>query len=160
MTAHPSSPFSFSPNMVRKTVKLIGPGASFSISSISSCLTFKRPGDRWKIKRVRSKAFLWLFWSLINLLNMFFQIINYYSTVPTQWDLLEQFCGFTFVKCEPVDPFPQKERKKKRKLYEHHKHAVISPKAAKVSLRSFLSMKPSLFWSMMVKACRESTVTF
>lgn len=29
--------------MVRKTVKLMGPGASFSMSSISSCLTFKRP---------------------------------------------------------------------------------------------------------------------
>lgn len=27
------------------------------------------------------------------------------------------------------------------------------PRAAKVSLKSFLSMKPSLFWSMMVKAC-------
>lgn len=27
------------------------------------------------------------------------------------------------------------------------------PRAANVSLRSFLSMKPSRFWSMMVKAC-------
>lgn len=45
---HPKSvsPFSFSPNMVRKTVKLMGPGASFSISSSSSCFTFKRPGDK------------------------------------------------------------------------------------------------------------------
>lgn len=33
------------------------------------------------------------------------------------------------------------------------RHRVIPPKAANVSLRSFLSMKPSLFWSMMVKAC-------
>lgn len=30
---------------------------------------------------------------------------------------------------------------------------VVLPKAANVSLRSFLSMKPSLFWSMIVKAC-------
>lgn len=30
-----------------------------------------------------------------------------------------------------------------------------SPRAAKVSLRSFLSMKPSLFWSMIVKACER-----
>lgn len=37
------SPFSFSPNMVRKTVKLMGPGASFSISSSSSCFTLRRP---------------------------------------------------------------------------------------------------------------------
>lgn len=29
------------------------------------------------------------------------------------------------------------------------------PRAANVSLRSFLSMKPSLFWSMIVKACGE-----
>lgn len=32
-------------------------------------------------------------------------------------------------------------------------HTVSLPKAAKVSLRSFLSMKPSLFWSMIVNAC-------
>lgn len=51
---HPSSlsalsPLSFSPNMVRNTVKLIGPGASFIISSISSFFTFRRPGgeQRW-----------------------------------------------------------------------------------------------------------------
>lgn len=36
-------PFSFSPNIVRKTVKLIGPGASFTMSSSSSFLTFRRP---------------------------------------------------------------------------------------------------------------------
>lgn len=37
------SPLSFSPNMVRNTVKLMGPGASFIISSISSFFTFRRP---------------------------------------------------------------------------------------------------------------------
>lgn len=36
-------PFSFSPNIVRKTVKLIGPGASFTMASSSSFLTFRRP---------------------------------------------------------------------------------------------------------------------
>lgn len=36
-------PLSFSPNMVRNTVKLIGPGASLIISSISSFFTFRRP---------------------------------------------------------------------------------------------------------------------
>lgn len=36
-------PFSFSPNIVRKTVKLMGPGASFTMSSSSSFLTFRRP---------------------------------------------------------------------------------------------------------------------
>lgn len=39
------SPFSFSPNMVRKTVKLMGPGASFTMASNSSFLTFMRPGE-------------------------------------------------------------------------------------------------------------------
>lgn len=34
---------------------------------------------------------------------------------------------------------------------------VNIPRAAKVSLRSFLSMKPSLFWSMMVKAWGQCT---
>ncbi|KAF3855990.1 hypothetical protein F7725_016713 [Dissostichus mawsoni] len=72
----PARSLNFSPNMVRKTVKLIGPGASLSISSISSCFTLTRlnTGD------------------------------------------------------------------------------ANVPRAAKVSLRSFLSMKPSLFWSMIVKA--------
>lgn len=32
------------------------------------------------------------------------------------------------------------------------------PRAAKVSLRSFLSMKPSLFWSMIVKACGREVI--
>lgn len=36
-------PLSFSPNIVRNTVKLMGPGASFIISSISSFFTFRRP---------------------------------------------------------------------------------------------------------------------
>lgn len=40
----PHSPLSFSPNMVRKTVKLIGPGASFTMASSSSFLTLMRPG--------------------------------------------------------------------------------------------------------------------
>lgn len=45
----------------------------------------------------------------------------------------------------------------------HEKHArlsagdVVLPRAAKVSLRSFLSMNPSLFWSMMVKAWSHCT---
>lgn len=39
------SPLSFSPNMVRKTVKLMGPGASFTMASSSSFLTFMRPGE-------------------------------------------------------------------------------------------------------------------
>lgn len=38
------SPFSFSPNMVRKTVKLMGPLASFIIASSSSFFTLRRPG--------------------------------------------------------------------------------------------------------------------
>lgn len=38
-----SLPFSFSPNIVRNTVKLMGPGASFIMSSISSFFTFTRP---------------------------------------------------------------------------------------------------------------------
>lgn len=41
----PHAPLSFSPNMVRKTVKLMGPGASFTMASSSSFLTFIRPGD-------------------------------------------------------------------------------------------------------------------
>lgn len=40
----PHSPFSFSPNMVRKTVKLMGPGASFTMASSSSFFTLMRPG--------------------------------------------------------------------------------------------------------------------
>lgn len=40
---HMSLPFSFSPNIVRNTVKLMGPGASFIMSSISSFFTFTRP---------------------------------------------------------------------------------------------------------------------
>lgn len=47
------SPLSFSPNMVRNTVKLIGPGASFIISSISSFFTFRRPrGEQLLVNRV------------------------------------------------------------------------------------------------------------
>lgn len=38
------SPLSFSPNIVRKTVKLMGPLASFIISSSSSFFTLRRPG--------------------------------------------------------------------------------------------------------------------
>lgn len=38
------SPLSFSPNMVRKTVKLMGPLASFIIASSSSFFTLRRPG--------------------------------------------------------------------------------------------------------------------
>lgn len=43
------SPFSFSPNMVRKTVKLMGPGASFTMASSSSFFTLMRPegGEKW-----------------------------------------------------------------------------------------------------------------
>lgn len=41
----PHSPFSFSPNMVRKTVKLMGPGASFTMDSSSSFFTLRRPGE-------------------------------------------------------------------------------------------------------------------
>lgn len=44
-TGKPCSPLSFSPNMVRKTVKLMGPGASFTMASNSSFLTFMRPGE-------------------------------------------------------------------------------------------------------------------
>ena len=40
----PQSPFSFSPNMVRKTVKLMGAGASFTMASSSSFFTLMRPG--------------------------------------------------------------------------------------------------------------------
>lgn len=39
-------PFSFSPNMVRKTVKLIGPLASLIIASNSSFFTFSWPIER------------------------------------------------------------------------------------------------------------------
>lgn len=41
------SPLSFSPNMVRKTVKLMGPLASFIMSSSSSFFTLRRPGTGW-----------------------------------------------------------------------------------------------------------------
>lgn len=41
-----SVPLSFSPNMLRNTVKLIGPGASLSMSSSSSLPTFRRPGNK------------------------------------------------------------------------------------------------------------------
>lgn len=41
----PHSPFSFSPNMVRKTVKLMGPGASFTMASSSSFFTLMRPRE-------------------------------------------------------------------------------------------------------------------
>lgn len=37
------SPFSFSPNMVRKTVKLMGPLASLIMASSSSFFTFSWP---------------------------------------------------------------------------------------------------------------------
>lgn len=37
------TPFSFSPNMVRKTVKLMGPLASLIMASSSSFFTFRRP---------------------------------------------------------------------------------------------------------------------
>ncbi|XP_077079539.1 homeobox protein cut-like 2 isoform X2 [Siphateles boraxobius] len=37
--------------MVRKTVKLTGPGASFSICSSSSCLTFRRPAEAERSER-------------------------------------------------------------------------------------------------------------
>lgn len=43
---HPASPFSFSPNMVRKTVKLMGPGASFTMASSSSFFTLIRPEEK------------------------------------------------------------------------------------------------------------------
>lgn len=43
MDLHMNLPLSFSPNICRNTVKLIGPGASLSISSISSFFTFTRP---------------------------------------------------------------------------------------------------------------------
>lgn len=89
------SPFSFSPNMVRKTVKLMGPGASFSISSSSSCFTLRRPVAACR------------------------KVINVSKPKEKHWKTLFKYL----------------------------------PRAAKVSLKSFLSMKPSLFWSMMVKAC-------
>lgn len=41
------SPLSFSPNMVRKTVKLMGPLASFIMASSSSFFTLRRPGVGW-----------------------------------------------------------------------------------------------------------------
>lgn len=41
------SPLSFSPNMVRKTVKLMGPLASFIMASNSSFFTLRRPGGGW-----------------------------------------------------------------------------------------------------------------
>ncbi|KAF3858077.1 hypothetical protein F7725_011278 [Dissostichus mawsoni] len=51
-----SVPFSFSPNMVRNMVKLIGPGASFIISSRSShihSLWFPRFPEAWTPRRAR-----------------------------------------------------------------------------------------------------------
>lgn len=48
-----SSPFSFSPNMVRKTVKLMGPLASLIMASSSSFFTFSWP-EQSKDERERS----------------------------------------------------------------------------------------------------------
>lgn len=54
----PHSPFSFSPNMVRKTVKLMGPGASFTMASSSSFFTLMRPVEERETPRstVRVRA--------------------------------------------------------------------------------------------------------
>ena len=54
----PRSPLSFSPNMVRKTVKLMGPGASFTMASNSSFLTFMRPreGEREGVRGLEGQG--------------------------------------------------------------------------------------------------------
>lgn len=44
-------------------------------------------------------------------------------------------------------------------LKDHDRNMDVNvPRAAKVSLRSFLSMKPSLFWSIIVKAWGQRTI--
>lgn len=60
-----NTPFSFSPNMVRKTVKLMGPLASFTMASSSSFFTFSWPMVASTSLRSSLLMMPSLFWSMI-----------------------------------------------------------------------------------------------